>query len=101
MGPLLACISLFGSLLIFTRFLFLAFFKKILENFPLISGVSTNESSSSHNQFAKIFVCVCPEYTIIRIRKISASSPPSDTGGPKFSPVATGVFVGLAPQTKF
>jgi len=57
-GPLLACISIFGILLIFTRFLFLAFFKNILEYFPLISGVSTNESSSSHNQFAKNFVCV-------------------------------------------
>jgi len=55
---MLACISLFGILLIFTRFLFLAFFKNILEHFPLISGVITNESSSSHNQLAKIFVCV-------------------------------------------
>jgi len=38
--------------------LFLAFFKNILEYFPLISDVSTNESSSSHNEFAKIFVYV-------------------------------------------
>jgi len=44
--------------LIFTTFLFLAFLKNILEYFPLISGVSTNESSSSHDQFAKVFVCV-------------------------------------------
>jgi len=52
-APLLACI-----LLIFTRFLFLAFFREILEYFPLISGASANESNSSHSQFAKIFVCV-------------------------------------------
>jgi len=31
-----------------------------------------------------------PEYAIIRIRQISASLTPSDTGGPNVTPVATG-----------
>ena len=36
------------------------------------------------------------------LEKVSASLrlPSSDTGGPKYSPVATGAFVGLASQTK-
>ena len=38
--------------------MFLAFFKNFSECFPVISGVSTGESSWSHEQFAKIF-CVC------------------------------------------
>ena len=56
-GPLLTCISVFSILVIFSRFLFLVF-SKISQSFPVISGVGTDESSSLHNQFAKIFVCV-------------------------------------------
>jgi len=42
--PLLHCILVFSFLLIFSRFLFLVFFKNFSECFPVISGVSTDES---------------------------------------------------------
>ena len=43
-------------------------------------------------------LCVELEYAIIiRVTQMSASLPPGDTRGPKFSPVA---FVGLAARTK-
>ena len=45
MGPLLACFSVFSVLLIFSRILLLAFFKNFSECFPVISGVSSGESS--------------------------------------------------------
>jgi len=43
--PLLACISVFSFLLCVCKILCLAFFKNLSECFPVISGVSTNESS--------------------------------------------------------
>jgi len=58
MGPPLACISVLSILLIISRILFLAFFKNFPECIRVISGVSTDESSYSHNQFANIF-CMC------------------------------------------
>jgi len=58
--PLLASISLFGILLIFTRFLFSAFFKNILEYFPLISVVSTNESRHLR----------CPAFCLVKMQGI-------------------------------
>jgi len=45
MGPLLACIVVFSILLIFIRFLLLAFFKNFSECLPVLSGVSADESS--------------------------------------------------------
>ena len=44
-GPLLACILVFNIIFLFSRFLFLAVFKDLSECFPVISGVSTDESS--------------------------------------------------------
>jgi len=44
-GPWLACISVFSIILVFSRFLLLAFFKNLSECIPVISGVSTDESS--------------------------------------------------------
>jgi len=43
-APMLACISVFSILLILSRIL-LAFFKIFSECFPVISGVTTDESS--------------------------------------------------------
>ena len=59
-APLLASISLFGILLIFTRFLFSAFFKNILEYFPFISVVSTNESRHLR----------CPAFYLVKMQGI-------------------------------
>jgi len=78
--------------------LFSALFKNFSVCFPLISGVSTNESTDRITNLARFFVMcltgICNFYPYkTNIGKLS----PSDTRGPKFSPVA---FVSLAARTK-
>jgi len=74
--------------------LFLAFSKNFSECFPVVSGVSTDESSLAHNQFDKIFCMFEPEYAIIRIRQTSTSLPPCDTGAQNSAPSPRGTFLG-------
>jgi len=45
MGRWLSCILVFSIILIFSRFLLLAFLKNLSECIPVISRVSTDESS--------------------------------------------------------
>ena len=99
MGPLLACISVFSILLIFSRFLFLAFFKNFSECFRV--SVRANPVNRITN-LPRFLVCASPDYAIICIRQISASLSPSDKGGPKISPLAAGsFFLGSLPKQGF
>jgi len=99
MDPLLVFISVFSILFIFSRFVFLAFFKNLSECFLVISDVSTDESSLSHNQLAKIF-CMC----LTRIRDYLYQTnihkfTPSDTGAQNSVPSPRGTF--LSPKQSF